>query len=208
MKLLSVTNHHKNPTFIIPAAWLSIADQIIIIILIPILDRIIYPCIKSKLGIDITTKTRMALGMICSGLSVALAGLVESKRINIILNNSTNYIPQTIDDTVYNASNFSILWQIPQYTFIGIGEVFCSIAGLYFAYTAAPKSMQSIIMGLFYLFMGIGSLLGSLILFLFHNLIYSRTSADDINCKDCRLDIYFYFLAGLQMFGLICFSAN
>ncbi len=86
-----------------------------------------------------------------------------------------------------------------------MGEVFCSVAGLYFAYTAAPKSMQSIIMGLFYLFMGIGSMFGSLILFAFQNLIYSQKNQDDINCENCHLDYYFYFLGILQFISIIIF---
>ena len=208
MKLLNVI-YTKADKFLIPAAWLSIADQIIIIALIPLVDKVVYPILKNRLNIEICTRTRMVLGMLFAFLSVVLAGIIETTRLHIISNNSTshgnNLIPQIIDNTTYIAANFSILWQIPQYTLVGCGEVFCSIAGLYFAYTAAPKSMQSIIMGLFYLSMGVGSLLGSIILYAFHNLIYSKIDHDDINCPDCHLDCYFYFLGSLQFFSIFIF---
>jgi peptide/histidine transporter 3/4 len=206
MKLFNLDNTKPN-NLLIPAAWLSIADQIIIMILIPLVDKIVYPFLKNRLGIEICTRTRMILGMVFALLSVVIAGIVETTRMHLITNNSTgdNLIPQIIDNTTYIAANFSILWQVPQYTLVGMGEVFCSIAGLYFAYTAAPKSMQSIIMGLFYFFMGIGSLLGSLILYAFHGLVYSGKNHDDINCENCHLDFYFYFLGILQFFSIIIF---
>ena len=207
MKLINVI-YTKPGEFLIPAAWLSIADQIIIMVLIPLVDRLVYPFLKKSLNIEICTRTRMVFGMIFACLSVVIAGFVETNRMKIIENNSTTHdtlIPQVIDNTTYIAADFSILWQIPQYTLVGCGEVFCSIAGLFFAYTAAPKSMQSIIMGLFYFSMGIGSLLGSLILYGFHDLIYSRIDHDDINCKNCHLDCYFYFLGALQFISIFIF---
>jgi peptide/histidine transporter 3/4 len=207
MKLLDVI-YTKPGDFLIPAAWLSIADQIIIMILIPLVDHFVYPFLKKSLNIEICTRTRMVFGMIFACLSVVIAGIVETNRMRIIQNNSTTHntlIPQVIDNTTYIAADFSILWQIPQYTLVGCGEVFCSIAGLFFAYSAAPKSMQSIIMGLFYFSMGMGSLLGSIILYGFHDLIYSKINHDDINCNGCHLDYYFYFLGALQFISILIF---
>jgi len=158
MKLINVI-YTKPGEFLIPAAWLSIADQIIIMVLIPLVDRLVYPLLKKSLNIEICTRKRMVFGMIFACLSVVIAGFFETNRMKIIENNSTTHdtlIPQVIDNTTYIAEDFSILWQIPQYTLVGCGEVFCSIAGLFFAYTAAPKSMQSIIMGLFCFLMVIG----------------------------------------------------
>ena len=207
MRLFNVI-YTKPGNYLIPAAWLSMADQIIIILLIPLVDRIVYPFLKKKLNVEICTRSRMVFGMMFACLSVVVAGIVETNRMHIIENNSTTHdrlIPQIIDNTTYIAADFSILWQIPQYTLVGCGEVFCSVASLFFAYTAAPKSMQSIIMGLFYFSMGLGSLVGSLILYGFHDLIYSREDHDDINCENCHLDCYFYFLGVLQFISIFVF---
>lgn len=43
-------------------------------------------------------------------------------------------VNQTIENTTFVAADLSILWQIPQYSLIGISEVFTSVSGK-FAYT-------------------------------------------------------------------------
>ena len=143
-----------------------------------------------------------------SALAVVVAGLVESFRLNIIYSNSyQNVLIQIIDNTTYNAANMHILWQIPQYTLVGLGEVFCSVTCLFYAYSAAPKSMQSILMGLFYFFNGIGAIIGSAILAIFKPIVFDTTrgNRDDINCYNCHLNYYFYFLAILQIIGMLLF---
>ncbi len=77
--------------------------------------------------------------------------------------------------------------------------------GIYYAYSAAPKSMQSIIMGLFYFFTGIGSFIGSIIFNSFKTIIYSSQDNDDINCVDCHLNYYFFLMGLLQIIGMILF---
>ena len=90
--------------------------------------------------------------------------------------------------------------------------------------------MQSIIMGLFYFFTGmkinclfkfkllegklislkkkrkgIGSFLGSIVLNSLKTFIYSSKDNDDINCRGCHLNYYFYLLAFIQIVGMILF---
>lgn len=151
--------------------------------------------------------TRMVVGMCLSAISVIMAGLLESERLYIIQSDpTTNTIAQIIDNTTYYAADLNILWQTPQYTLIGLGEVFCSVASLYFAYSAAPKSMQGIIMGLSYFFSGIGSFFGLFTLWSFKSYIFSSPdNIDDINCTKCHLNYYFYYLSLIQLLGVILF---
>ena len=86
-----------------------------------------------------------------------------------------------------------------------LGEVFCSVSAVYYAYSIAPKSMEAIIMGLFYFFSGVGNLLGGTLLVTLKSLIFSGQSKDDINCPECRLNYYFYLLGILQVIGILAF---
>ena len=67
--------------------------------------------------------------------------------------------------------------------------------------------MQSLLMGLFYFFTGMGIFMGSLALCAFKTFIYSSSYADDISCLACHLNYYFYMLAGLQLVGTLLFTA-
>lgn len=53
----------------------------------------------------------------------------------------------------------SILWQIPMYLVITMGEIMFSIAGLEFAYSQAPKSLKSIMQSLWLLTDAFGNLI-------------------------------------------------
>lgn len=79
------------------------------------------------------------------------------------------------------------------------------MTAVYYAYSIAPKSMESILMGLFFFFTGVGSFLGSILLVAFKSIIYSSRQSDDLNCSQCRLNYYFYALASLQIVGVLAF---
>jgi solute carrier family 15 (peptide/histidine transporter), member 3/4 len=124
--------------------------------MIPVLDTFVYPFIRrnyQQSGRYFAENTRLVFGMSLSALGVIVAGIIETQRLSL-LNNGGNIFIQIIDNTTYVAADMLIAWQIPQYTLVGMSEVFCTVSILYFAYSSAPKSMQSIIMGLFFFFSG------------------------------------------------------
>ena len=109
---------------IMPLAWLSLSDQLTILLVIPLLDSVVYPLLKQD--IKVTGNARLVLGMSFSALAVILAGLLETYRIHYILEDPESHIiTQNISDTTYYAANLTIFWQIPQYICVGLGKT-CS----------------------------------------------------------------------------------
>lgn len=180
----------------IPEAWLLLANVVVVLILVPVKDHVLDPLLlRCKLLPSALQK--MALGMFFGFASVVVAGGLEMERLQYIHRNET--VSQQIGKDVYHAAPLSIWWQVPQYLLIGISEIFASIPGLEFAYSEAPRSMQGAIMGVFFCLSGVGSLLGSSLVALLSlpgGWLYCPKDFGNIN--NCRLDLYFFLLAGVQ----------
>lgn len=195
-------------SFQFPVAWLSLFDVVVVILLLPILDRCIYPALVRR-GYNISLFYRILFGMFFSMLSVLAAGGLELARKDCFLHKANCTLNQTMENgtTTYEGANMWIFYQIPQYVLIGISEVLASVAGLEFAYSHAPKSMQGLIMGLFCLSNGIGSLCGSALVALFSlPKLHWFSSKDHGNINDGYLAYYFFVLAGIQLFAMIVFG--
>ncbi|KAH7080634.1 helicase C-terminal domain-containing protein [Paraphoma chrysanthemicola] len=121
-------------------------DPITIIIMIPLMDRIVYPCIRTKLHLTFAPVTRITLGFLVAGLAMLYAGIL-----------------QTI---IYHApppNEVHVAYQAPAYVLVAMSEILASITGLELAYAKAPRNMKSFIMSLFLLTSAGGSALGILI---------------------------------------------
>uniref|UniRef100_A0A8C3YWS0 Solute carrier family 15 member 3 n=1 Tax=Catagonus wagneri TaxID=51154 RepID=A0A8C3YWS0_9CETA len=187
----------------IPEAWLLLANVVVLLILVPLKDHLLDPLLL-RCKLVPSTLQKMALGMFFGFTSVIVAGVLEMERLEYIGHNQT--VSQKIGRNMYIAAPLSIWWQTPQYLLIGISEIFASIPGLEFAYSEAPRSMQGALMGIFFCLSGVGSLLGSgLVALLSLPGGWLHCPEDFGNINKCRMDLYFFLLAGIQAAAAILF---
>ncbi|HEY7724796.1 MAG TPA: POT family MFS transporter [Anaeromyxobacteraceae bacterium] len=124
--------------------WTVLSSQVatlnalLILTFIPLFGGVLYPALERR-GLKVTALGKMTAGMFVSVLSFACAAGIQ----------------YALDA----GRHPSIGWQVFQYVFISAGEVLVSVTALEFAYTQAPPSMKSTIMGLWFVTIGVGSLL-------------------------------------------------
>ncbi|KAM9658153.1 solute carrier family 15 member 3 isoform 2-T2 [Trichechus inunguis] len=122
-------------SYTIPEAWLLLANVVVVLILVPLKDRVLDPFLLRHKLLPSALK-KMALGMFFGFTSVIVAGVLEMERLDYIHHNET--VSQQIGQDLYYAAPLSIWWQIPQYLLIGISEIFASIPGRHHRHLLLP----------------------------------------------------------------------
>lgn len=115
-------------SFSVPAAFLSIFDIFIILLLIPLMDHVVYPILKHY-GISSSPLRRIGVGMLLATASMIVSGLVEIKRRHAV--EEGQFFDQVVFREHRNASTVNIFWQVPQFLLLGSSEVLSVITGTY-----------------------------------------------------------------------------
>ena len=109
----------------IPAASLSLFDIVIVLALIPIMDKVVYPIIR-YCGIQFTPLKRVGVGMLFSAASVLVAGIVEISRRK----DEHRTLQNPFGKWINASQDINIFYQAPQFLLIGTSEIFTSITGM------------------------------------------------------------------------------
>ncbi|XP_039500076.1 peptide transporter family 1 isoform X1 [Drosophila santomea] len=75
----------------------------------------------------------------------------------LITENNNNYVANLVEVTSPNSMN--ILWLVPQYVVMTLGEVMFSVTGLEFSYAQAPPSMKSVLQACWLLTVAFGNVI-------------------------------------------------
>jgi POT family proton-dependent oligopeptide transporter len=121
------------------ASQISALNPIMVMVLIPIFTKGVYPFIEKAFGYAMTPLRRMSGGMVIAASSFAAAALIQV--------------------AIDKGGVPSIGWQFIPYLLITVAEIMVSITGLEFAYTQAPRSMKSTIMSFWFLTVFAGNVL-------------------------------------------------
>jgi POT family proton-dependent oligopeptide transporter len=143
----------------IPNDLMQNFDPISIIVVIPILDRLVYPLLQ-KLHIPFLPVSRITLGFVVASLAMMYAAIVQ----HLIYSAGPCYkeplcAASEIDGVAYG-NNVHIAIQTPAYILIGVSEIFASVSGLEYAYTKAPPTMKSFVQSMYLLTNAFGSAIG------------------------------------------------
>jgi hypothetical protein len=130
----------RTMTIEIGAAQVSAVNPLLVMIIIPALQVLVYAPLRS-VGIEIKPLQRMTVGMFLSAAAFVAAALLQ----------------QSIESA--ESGSIHVLWQTTQYFVMTVAEVLISITGLEFAYTQAPRAMKSTIMGFWLFCVTMGNLL-------------------------------------------------
>ncbi len=112
-------------------------NPILVMILIPIFVKFIYPAIDKVF--PLTPLRKMTLGMILAGFAYSTVAFIQYP--------------------MDNGQEMNILWQAVPYLFMTIAEVMISITGLEFAYTQAPKTVKSTVMSFWLMSVFLGNMI-------------------------------------------------
>jgi len=152
------------------SAQMEALNAILILIMVPFFAYVVYPALERS-GIRMSMLRRMTAGMFIAVPAFLSAAMIQS--------------------WIEAGEKPHIGWQVIQYVFISVAETLVSVTALEFAYTQAPRSMKGTIMSLWFLTIGGGSFLTSLVTR--HVAFESRTG-------------YFLFWAAFMTAGAILFA--
>ncbi|KAJ0540860.1 putative proton-dependent oligopeptide transporter family, PTR2 family proton/oligopeptide symporter [Helianthus annuus] len=184
--------------FMIPAGSLTVFFVLAILLTCAVYDCLIIPFWKKWKGTPgFTDLQRMALGLILSTLGMAVAAVIEMKRLSVAKSVGGN--------TTENPLPISVFILIPQFLLVGAGEAFIYTGQLDFFITRSPKSMKTMSTGLFLTTLALGFFMSSFLVSVVKKVTGSHDGegwlADDINHG--RLDCFYGLLSIL---GVINFS--
>ncbi|KAK9929742.1 hypothetical protein M0R45_026828 [Rubus argutus] len=196
------------PGFEIPAASLQSFVSLAIIIFIPIYDRILVPIARAftREPSGITMLQRIGTGMFLSIISMAVAALVEIKRLQTAKDYDLVDMPNA---TV----PMSVWWLVPQYLLFGLTEVFTMVGLQEFFYDQVPNELRSVGLALYSSIFGVGSFLSSFLIYVIEEAtsVVGATSWFSNNLNRAHLDYFYWLLAALstvQLVTYMCFAKS
>ncbi|KAG5125333.1 hypothetical protein JHK82_032070 [Glycine max] len=192
VKQAAATNLEISDSFKIPPASMASVAAVGTLIAVPIYDRIVVPILRKVTGNErgINILRRIGIGMTLSVILMVVAALVEKKRLRLMVGHET----------------MSVLWLIPQYLILGVGDSFSLVGLQEYFYDEVPDSMRSIGMALYLSVLGVGFFLSSFLIIIVEH-VTGKTGKSwigkDINSS--RLDKFYWMLAVINAFVLCVF---
>ncbi|KAJ4951010.1 hypothetical protein NE237_027842 [Protea cynaroides] len=187
--------------FRIPPASMSSFDILSVAAFIFIYRRLLDPFVgrlRKTNGKGLTELQRMGVGLIIAIIAMVSAGMVECYRLKYAQGDCLN---------CDGSSSLSILWQIPQYAFIGASEVFMYVGQLEFFNDQTPDGLKSFGSALCMTSISLGNYVSSLLV----SIVVKISAKDNMpgwipgNLNRGHLDRFFFMLAVLSTVDFVLY---
>lgn len=189
--------------FTIPPASMSSFDILSVALFIFLYRRVLDPLvgrIKKSGSKGLTELQRMGIGLVIAVMAMVSAGIVECYRLKYAKKDGTHRD---------GSSSLSILWQIPQYAFIGASEVFMYVGQLEFFNAQTPDGLKSFGSALCMTSISLGNYVSSLLV----SVVMKISTEDHLpgwipgNLNKGHLDRFYFLLAALTTVDLVLYIA-
>ncbi|XP_047311111.1 protein NRT1/ PTR FAMILY 5.8-like [Impatiens glandulifera] len=179
--------------FKVPPAALQSAITISIIILMPLYDAVFVPFMRRMTRNEkgITVMQRMGVGMFLSVVAMAIAAVVEEKRLRTA-----------------RKSEMSIFWLLPQYIILGISDIFTVVGMQEFFYGEVPARMKTMGIALCTSVFGVGNFMSAFLITAVEKFTGGGGEKENWfsdNMDEARLDKYYWLLAMASAFTFLLF---
>jgi peptide/histidine transporter 3/4 len=181
---------------LLSSAMLNVVDSAVILVFIPVFDRLLYPLL-TKMGIYPSLLRKIGAGLVFAMLAMVAAGWTEQVRKSSPMIQGISSNCSAAGETL-PMSTMSVWWQTPQYVLVGVAEILTSISAYDLFYSEVPESMRSVCQALNLLTTTLGFIVAGAL-----NSIFSFWVTSDLN--DGHLEYIYCMLALLVLLLLVAF---
>ncbi|PHU15895.1 Protein NRT1/ PTR FAMILY 2.7 [Capsicum chinense] len=181
-------DRHIGPNFQIPAGSIFVFVLLSSALFLALFDKFLIPTWRNLTGKSLTPLQRIGVGHVLNLLSMGVAALVESKRLNVAKSNQRSNIVPT-----------SVLWLVPQLALVGIAEAFHYPGQVSLYYQEFPITLKNMATAMISVLVGIAFYLATALI----DIVRKTTTWLPGNINNGRLDNVYWVLVvgGFVNFG-------
>ncbi|KAI3522086.1 hypothetical protein L1887_11565 [Cichorium endivia] len=190
----STTMNRNLLGFQVPGPSIPVIPLLFMFVLLPIYDRIFVPLIRTVTGIPtgIRHLQRIGVGLVLSAISMAVAGIVETHRKNVAVENNMVDSPGPLPLTVF--------WLGFQYAIFGVADMFTLVGLLEFFYEESSSGMKSLGTAISWCSMAFGYYTSSIVVEVVNKVSGGWLGSNNLN-RD-KLNYFYWLLSGLSLVNL------
>ncbi|KAB2082587.1 hypothetical protein ES319_A05G207900v1 [Gossypium barbadense] len=185
-----------------PGSSIPVIPLVFMFIFIPIYDCVFVPIARKITGIPtgIRYLQRIGVGLVLSAISMAVAGIVETRRKSVAREHGMVDSLQPLP--------MNVLWLGYQYSIFGLADMFTFVGLIQFFYEESSAGMKSLGTAISWCSSAFGYYLSSVVVDVVNKV--SGGWLDNNNLNRDKLDYFYWLLAGMSVvnFGvyLVCAS--